>query len=557
MEILFEDAHENAAPPPNEVTMWLAEHMSKGWKYQFRNNPIFKHCLLPDGLELYEECRERVSRYFEEQGYPQAGTVYFKHGQRDRILNFHGADGKVEEFLSLIAPQGTPAVPVTGGDGRRKLAAMLCGHTHAIHEFRVERATSDEEADEGTNLFYLDDYSGTMLPGPHSIPESDAATWLAAKAPLLLTSGTLKRATPHVRELAIEGNAILSMKVVFLETRQRLSVRPRFHNFGEVKLGQSQQQRVDLFNTGLGPIWIEEFELTGEGFELDVDTGGGTGSCVEKQLLRPKDGCSVYVAFRPEDLGAYAGELAIKAECFADQGVTVKLAGTCVDSDLEVTPSAHNFGEVFTGMVGRVTLTLSNKGTTRLALAPLRLAGAPFTIDEQGGDSPCASDSPTLFPGESCSVDVTFAPNSSGRFAETLTIHAQQVPTHKAKVELQGVGVSGRPIIRVAPLEIDFGEVEVGDESRRGVSISNEIDATAPLKAAIAPTPFQAAFSWGPGGLNPCEGFRPILGPGEQCGLFVWFRPERAGVQTANIIIRSNDPTQEEVVVSMRGVGQA
>jgi hypothetical protein len=51
-------------------------------------------------------------------------------------------------------------------------------------------------------------------PASHSVASAfNKRQWLQEYAPLLVTSGTIKRENPMLREIVIEGNAIVSMQM--------------------------------------------------------------------------------------------------------------------------------------------------------------------------------------------------------------------------------------------------------------------------------------------------------------------------------------------------------
>ncbi len=198
IDILFEDKHKKASNLPNKQTVWLGKYLSEYWKKS--------NCMEADSIEKKHVCKMAAFKYFQQHGYPQAKTTYFKQGKRDDILNFGCADGKVDEFFRLIAPSGNVLRP---------LNVLFSGHTHAVHEFRVKKFASLDRF-----TFYIDDYSGSRKNTPQSLRSRSNAQkrkiWLNNHQPLLVTSGALKRKDPEFREVVIKGNNIQSMKMKHL-----------------------------------------------------------------------------------------------------------------------------------------------------------------------------------------------------------------------------------------------------------------------------------------------------------------------------------------------------
>lgn len=217
IQVLFEENHSQMAAPPNSVTDWLIEKLP---------GKMLKPMVLPNA-------RESQAKYLrDEKGYTQAHTPYFKRGKRDANLNFQSADGKVDEFLWEITRGRTLDKPTGSRPGRpipRKLAVLFSGHTHKVHEFRI-RAGNDKD----DLLFHVDNYSGSNLAEYgydegistiHSLSSAiDKEAWLEEHAPLLLTSGTLKRGYPPeekehpaFRRIVVEGRrSIESMQMISL-----------------------------------------------------------------------------------------------------------------------------------------------------------------------------------------------------------------------------------------------------------------------------------------------------------------------------------------------------
>jgi hypothetical protein len=212
--IIFEDNHRKATTPPNDVTVWLGTHMTQNWAMKGPYSSTIRCIMEKDGLKRFKHCREEAYNYFKRRGYPQSAKRYFKHGQRDKILNFGCADGQVAIFFSLAAPFGSYLSPVTGTSGNRKLAALFAGHTHKIHEFRVEGARTANDMAYFNSYFFLDDYSGSTRKTPQSLSElRNREQWLKNHAPMFVTSGGLKKRVAELREIEVEKDAIKSMRM--------------------------------------------------------------------------------------------------------------------------------------------------------------------------------------------------------------------------------------------------------------------------------------------------------------------------------------------------------
>ena len=89
------------------------------------------------------------------------------------------------------------------------------------------------------------------------------------------------------------------------------------------------------------------------------------------------------------------------------------------------------------------TLTLTNGGAAAVAVSATTITGTDatqFTV-ATGGATPCASLTPTLAAGASCTLNVTFAPTSAGAKSATLQITSNDATSPTIKSDLTGTAV--------------------------------------------------------------------------------------------------------------------
>lgn len=93
--------------------------------------------------------------------------------------------------------------------------------------------------------------------------------------------------------------------------------------------------------------------------------------------------------------------------------------------EISISPASHDFLDINTGsMSGPQEFTISNTGTADLAVTSIELTGgdsAMFSI-YPGGSHPCPGFTPTITPGNSCTVIVRFTPSSEGMKSATLRV---------------------------------------------------------------------------------------------------------------------------------------
>jgi hypothetical protein len=137
---------------------------------------------------------------------------------------------------------------------------------------------------------------------------------------------------------------------------------------------------------------------------------------------------------------------------FAPNGKPVKTSWTGVIPDISVSPTSYNFGDAVVGSSSAPqTFTISNIGTADLHISGMTLSDITnYSLNVNGGSSPCGSTTPTITPDSSCTVTVTFNPLSIGQKDASLTVTSDDPETPTLDVSLTGVGVMP-PLTLVAP----------------------------------------------------------------------------------------------------------
>ena len=113
--------------------------------------------------------------------------------------------------------------------------------------------------------------------------------------------------------------------------------------------------------------------------------------------------------------------------------------GSFTLSSAAITFTATNSGTQSTP----VTLTLANNGKVDVAVSATTITGTDatqFTV-ATGGSTPCASLTPTLTAGASCTLSVTFAPISAGSKTASLLVTSNDSTVHMIKSDLTGIAL--------------------------------------------------------------------------------------------------------------------
>jgi subtilisin family serine protease len=165
---------------------------------------------------------------------------------------------------------------------------------------------------------------------------------------------------------------------------------------------------------------------------------------------------------RMEDGGAFAPIDVVAADttAYTDMGLhlgtftyRVRAAGAAGNSPysneasasttspfLSVSPTNLDFGSVKVGGSASSEVTLTNIGASSVD-ASLSLSDPDnFSLDVNGGTSPCGSDTPTIATGGGCTVAVIFNPQSKADYDETFVI---TFGSSTVIIQLKGQGKSG------------------------------------------------------------------------------------------------------------------
>ena len=109
--------------------------------------------------------------------------------------------------------------------------------------------------------------------------------------------------------------------------------------------------------------------------------------------------------------------------------------------DSAISPISFNFGSVtIPASSASQVFTISNTGLRDLSVSSVVLSGGDSAMFSVAVGS-CPSLTPTLKPGGSCTVNVTFTPASAGAKVTTLVVASNAVTTPTVNVPLSGTGV--------------------------------------------------------------------------------------------------------------------
>lgn len=284
----------------------------------------------------------------------------------------------------------------------------------------------------------------------------------------------------------------------------------------------SAASTVTLGDAGLETLDISGISVTGDFAE--------TSQCGD--TISPGTQCAVNVTFTPTAAGERTGSLEIQDNA-PNSPQTIDLNGLGTSGVVSLSNTSLDFGPVAVGDSSTKTVTLTNTAKSPLDISSLQ-AGGDYTETNTCGNSVNA--------GKSCSITVTFSPDSLGTIVGAVTI-TDTAPDSPEAVTLTGTGATP-PAASLSPTSLSFGSQTVGTTSLpQVVTLTNTGGAPMTINAIKASDSF--------GESNNCGS---SLAPKANCAINVTFKPMQTGTQTGTLSI-SDDAAGSPQTVSLSGTG--
>jgi len=212
----------------------------------------------------------------------------------------------------------------------------------------------------------------------------------------------------------------------------------------------------------------------------------------------------------------------------ANAGPTTRMVEaflTVPQTSLRFSPSMTlNYGSVEQGELSAPqTLSITNVGSTPVTNLLVGTAPSSFPYT-----STCGS---TLAAGASCSLTITFAPNSGATYNSPLTI-TDSDPTTPQTITLAGQGIAAAMLSQSAYL-LSYGSVVYGLNSVQAVTLTNTGTVSASLSTATIGGTNPSSYSQ----TNNCG---TTLAAGASCVYTITFAPQALGQLQATLTIPDN-----------------
>ncbi|MFT4111200.1 choice-of-anchor D domain-containing protein [Silvibacterium sp.] len=252
---------------------------------------------------------------------------------------------------------------------------------------------------------------------------------------------------------------------------------------------QAASQTANLTNTGSATLDISSITITGSNtgaFQIAANSCGTT--------LAAGATCSVSIGFIATSSGSYSAALTVNDNASPLAVQTATLTGTVTGATAPpgspiatLTPTSLTYTATAGTSSAAQTATLTNSGTAVLNIASISLAGANASEFAIGANT-CGA---TLAAGASCTIAVTFAPDTTASFTATLSV-ADDAAGSPQTAALTGTGTA-------APATADF--TVAATPSTQSVTAGNA--ATFTVNVASTGGSFTSAVALAATGLPP------------------------------------------------------
>jgi len=301
-----------------------------------------------------------------------------------------------------------------------------------------------------------------------------------------------------------------------LTPQEAVQISPSDITFASVRVGQKATQIATLTNTGNEAVTITE--LASSAIEF------ATSGLATPMLIRPGQSARFTVAYTGSTSGSASGTLMAMTSHGSSTHVKLKGNNAAGTSQLSLSATTLNFGNVLVN--GNVTqaVTLKNSGQSDLQIAQIAVTGGEFSAS--GLAAPV-----TISAGQSMALQATFAPKAAGTATGAITVTSNATnPT--STVALSGSAVAASYTMSLSPSSLNFGNVSAGSSSKQNVQVSNTGNSSV--------TVTQAAAS-GAGISVSGLGAPVTLAPSQSLTLAVTFAPTTAGATAGSVTVTNND----------------
>lgn len=317
-------------------------------------------------------------------------------------------------------------------------------------------------------------------------------------------------------------------------------------NFGNVKVGTSNDQTTTIFNGGDRILTISnityaqgEFAYIGPTIPFNVNQGQSQ---------------AITIRFSPTSEGTKSGQFTIYSNDFLNPTVLFDAAGFGTgDPDIHIPPpNPRNFGDVTVGASSDENIIIYNYGSDTLTIHPVNVSGnSDFSY---GGPT-----TPINIPaGGQSSITIIFSPTSVGEKTATVTVTSNDPDEQQVSIRVTGTGTAV-PLPDISVLQsgtiipnggvFDFNSQKVNTTNDKSFIIENNGSANLVLSGSPFITITGTNRDQFEIGQQPSS---PVTA-GNSTSFEIRFAPTSEGEKTAAISIYSNVSDKSPYTINLTG----
>ena len=273
----------------------------------------------------------------------------------------------------------------------------------------------------------------------------------------------------------------------------------------------SPAQNLTLTNTGTVALNISAISTSADYTASSTCT-----------TILPANTCLITVSATPQTPGPHIASL----EIFSNAATAlefVSLVSASTANPLTLSPAALTFGSTVVGTSSTLPVQVTNSGSTGIVFNSIATTG------DYAPTGSCPAPGGSLPAGQSCTIQVTFDPTTTGVRPGLLSV-ATSASANPLSIALTGTGVQSK--LTVAPTSLAFGSLVLGASANLNLTLSN--GGSAPLSSLVLTVTGDFSVSL------PCPA---TLLAGQSCTAQVTFTPTALGVRNGTLRIASSDPS--------------
>jgi hypothetical protein len=333
-----------------------------------------------------------------------------------------------------------------------------------------------------------------------------------------------------------------------------LAALPVSLNFGDQTANTvSSLESATLTNTASDSILIDTVQESGADVAM-FQPHFNAADCFSQEVLVSGSSCQISYQFAPTSAGAFQAEVEIQYHfegLSKEQQQVIPLSGVGLPAApiASVAPTTLNFGTISVGATAQTqVVTLTNTGSAALDVTSISITetnGADFSLIASG-TAPCPTSSGGVPVGASCTMGVSFAPQTPGTKSATLSF-ADNAAGSPQTVALSGTAQT--TAIQIAPMSLAFSNQSVGTNSApQQITITNAGSSALAINGVTITGSDPGDFP------NPKSNCPPSLGANANCTVNVAFQPGATGARSASISVSDDAPNSPQTV-ALTGTG--